>query len=86
MREVKLAQRECRGCSLRGRAGDDIYEDGVFNHNGSVVIELRVLYQLREVVRTGTPISTVDAHLPGTSEQIIRWLRASDDDRVSASR
>ncbi|CAN0349294.1 unnamed protein product, partial [Hapterophycus canaliculatus] len=58
LRVVKLEQKVCNDCSSRGWAGDDIYEDGVFNYNGNVVIELRVLYQLRRAVRAGHPIST----------------------------
>ncbi|CAN0318702.1 unnamed protein product, partial [Scytosiphon promiscuus] len=57
LRVVKLEQKVCNDCSTRGWAGDDIYEDGVFNYNGNVVIELRVLYQLRRAVRAGHPIS-----------------------------
>lgn len=86
MRVVKLEQRECRGCNLRGWAGDDIYEDGVFNYNGNLVIELRVLYELREAFRTGTPISTWVRRFLKPRSNDIRWLGASEENRILASR
>lgn len=83
---MRLEERECRGCNLKGWAGDNIYEDGVFNYNGNVVIELRVLYQLRRAVRAGTPVSTWVRTFLQPRVDDIRWLKASAENRILASR
>lgn len=58
VRVVILERKECRGCNLKRWAGDHFREDGMFNFNGNVAIELPVLYQLRQAFRNGTPLTT----------------------------
>lgn len=58
MRVVTVERKECRRCNLKGWAGDNIYEDGVFNYNGNVVVELSILYAIRRAVSAGQPVST----------------------------
>ncbi|CAN0500265.1 unnamed protein product, partial [Ectocarpus sp. 12 AP-2014] len=58
LRIVDVERKKCNTCNLRGWAGDNFLEDGVFNYNENIVVELRVLYQLRLAFRAGTPVST----------------------------
>ncbi|CAM9175839.1 unnamed protein product [Scytosiphon promiscuus] len=85
VRLVKLERRECRGCNLGGWAGDDIYEDGVFNYNGKLVIEVRILYQLRRAVRAGVQVQAWVRIFLQPRLDDIRWL-ASKRNRILASR
>lgn len=86
LRVVKIERKECRGCNLRGWAGDDIYEDGVFNYNNNVVIELRLLYEIRRAFTSGTPISTWIKTFLAPLADSLAWLDASDANRILASR
>lgn len=86
LRVVKVERKECKACRTRGWAGDDIYEDGVFNYNGNVVVELRLLYTIRAVVKAGTPVSTWAKTFLGELINDMDWLEASEDNRVLASR
>jgi hypothetical protein len=75
LRVVTVERKQCLTCNLRGWAGDDIYEDGVFNYNGNVIIELSILYQIRRVFRAGTPVSTwVKTFLSSRSDDDT-WLK-----------
>jgi len=86
VRVVSMEQKECRRCKLKGWAGDDIYRDGVFNFNGTFVVELRVLYRLRQAVCAGTPVSTwVKTFLRPLLEDM-EWTDASDENRSLAKR
>ncbi|CAN0372978.1 unnamed protein product, partial [Ectocarpus fasciculatus] len=86
LRVVKLERRECRVCNLRGWAGDDIYEDGVFNFNNNVVIEVRLLYDIRRAFSSGTPISTWIKTFLAPLGDSLAWLDASESNRILASR
>ena len=74
VRKVKVEQKVCTPCRLQVWAGDDIYEDGVFNYNGRLMIELRVLYQLRVAFHTGTPISSWVGNFLGRRMYDLDWL------------
>ena len=75
LRVVTVERKQCPTCNLRGWAGDDIYEDGVFNYNGNVVIELRVRYQVRTAFRAGTPVSTWVKIFLSSSSGDVTWLK-----------
>lgn len=83
---VKVERKECGRCKLKGWAGDDFQKDGVFNYNGSLVVELRVLYRIREAVCAGTPASTwVKTFLRPLLDNI-EWLDASERNSWLGSR
>lgn len=86
LRVVKVERKDCKRCNLTGWAGDDIYEDGVFNYNNNVVLELPLLYAIRRVVSAGTPVSTwVRTFLKALLDDLT-WLDASEETRALASR
>lgn len=66
---------QCPSCGLRGWAGDDFYKEGVFNFNGNVLIELRVLYHLRRAFFAGTPVLTSVKIFLGSRSDDAGWLR-----------
>lgn len=61
-------------CHLRGWADDDTCEDGVFDYDGKVMVELRVLHQLRTACHTGTLISTSVGDFPRRRLHDLDWL------------
>lgn len=76
---VRVERKVCSDskCNLRGWAGDDIYEDGVFNYNGDLVNEWRVLYELRRAVRAGTPVTTWVKTFLEKLPDVPDWLEAN---------
>eukprot|EP00903_Cladosiphon_okamuranus_P012692 g11868.t2 len=86
LRVVTIERKRCRRCKLAGWAGDDMYEDGVFNYNNNVVLELPLLYAIRRVVSAGTPVSTWARTFLKRLLDDVRWLDASDQSRALASR
>lgn len=84
MRVVKLERKECMGgCSLKGWAGDNYLEEGVFNFNGKVVVELPVLHDIRRSFVTGSPIATWAKNFLQGKRDDIQWQR---DNPVLANR
>lgn len=83
---VEVERKGCKRCNVAGWAGDDIYEDGVFNYNNKVVLELPLLYAIRRVVSAGTPVSTWARTFLERLLGDVRWLDASDENRAMASR
>lgn len=69
-----VERKMCTACGIRGWAGDDIYEDGVFNYNGKIMIELRVLYQLRTAFRAGTAVFTWWGNFLARRSTDLDWL------------
>lgn len=86
LRVVQLERKVCRRCKLTGWAGDDIYDDGVFNYNNSVVLELPILYTIRRAVSAGTSVSTWAKTFLRRLLDDLTWLDASEENRALASR